>query len=223
MAYWNNLFKKGKIRWKDPDKAVIGLVPLLRKRKLKRILDLGCGAGRHVLYLCKKGFFVVGSDLSPTALALTQKWLKREKISRYCLVKHEMTKIPFPNEHFDTVISTNTIHHNELKKIKKTVSEIKRVLKVRGLVLVTLSSKKDYKFRIGKKLETDTYQSEGVIHHFFNEKGVKKLFSKFRMISIKERIELKPKTQVIHCHMLRNIKEDKVQNVYWQVLAERVK
>lgn len=33
-----------------------------------RVLDVGCGAGRHSLYLQKKGFNVLGIDISPLAI-----------------------------------------------------------------------------------------------------------------------------------------------------------
>lgn len=37
-----------------------------------RVLDVGCGPGRHAIYLQKKGFRVVGIDASPTQVALAQ-------------------------------------------------------------------------------------------------------------------------------------------------------
>jgi len=37
-----------------------------------RVLDLGCGPGRHALFLQKKGFDVVGIDASPTQVALAR-------------------------------------------------------------------------------------------------------------------------------------------------------
>lgn len=37
-----------------------------------RILDLGCGPGRHALYLQSRGFQVVGLDASPTQVALAR-------------------------------------------------------------------------------------------------------------------------------------------------------
>jgi len=37
-----------------------------------RVLDLGCGPGRHALFLQRKGFDVVGVDASPTQVALAR-------------------------------------------------------------------------------------------------------------------------------------------------------
>jgi len=46
-----------------------------------RVLDIGCGAGRHSLYLQEKGFDVLGIDASPLALkACRLRGLKRTKL-----------------------------------------------------------------------------------------------------------------------------------------------
>jgi len=37
-----------------------------------RVLDFGCGPGRHALFLQKKGFDIVGLDASPTKVALAR-------------------------------------------------------------------------------------------------------------------------------------------------------
>lgn len=47
--------------WGDIEKQVI-------KRAKGKILDVGCGAGRHALYLQEKGFEVTGIDNSPGAI-----------------------------------------------------------------------------------------------------------------------------------------------------------
>jgi len=46
-----------------------------------RVLDIGCGAGRHSLYLQKKGFDVLGIDKSPLAIEVCKlRGLKKAKI-----------------------------------------------------------------------------------------------------------------------------------------------
>jgi len=47
--------------WPESDKEAIGYVR-------GRVLDIGCGAGRHSLYLQAQGFDVVGIDISPLAI-----------------------------------------------------------------------------------------------------------------------------------------------------------
>lgn len=41
----------------DSDRNIVKLVSFLKRKKFKRILDLGCGIGRHIVYLGKQGFF----------------------------------------------------------------------------------------------------------------------------------------------------------------------
>ncbi|MFQ6020717.1 MAG: class I SAM-dependent methyltransferase [Candidatus Aenigmatarchaeota archaeon] len=219
--YLKSISKSEFERWKKvPEKYIVGLVPMLKKRNVKRILDLGCGLGRHLIFLAKKDFMVVGSDISSTALGIAEKQAKNEKLKNYLLVKHDITLFPFPENHFDAVISANVIHHNKLRSIKKTVNEIKRVLKKRGLVIVTLLSKNDHKYKKGKRVEKDTYDLShikghaevGVLHHFFGEIEARRLFSRFKILELKELIkEIKPPSS-------KGIKK----SAHWLIIAEKV-
>ena len=52
--------------WPDYEKEALAHVE-------GRVLDIGCGAGRHALYLQGKGFEVLGIDISPLAILVCKK------------------------------------------------------------------------------------------------------------------------------------------------------
>ncbi len=63
-----------------------------------RVLDIGCGAGRHSLYLQKKGLDVLGIDISPLAIQVCkERGLKKAKVI-------PIEEIKFPSDSFDTII-----------------------------------------------------------------------------------------------------------------------
>ncbi len=65
-AYLRNAFAKGTVQEVD------FLVDALELRPGMRVLDAGCGPGRHALELARRGIAVVGIDTSPDFLALAR-------------------------------------------------------------------------------------------------------------------------------------------------------
>jgi len=61
-------------------------------------LDVGCGAGRHSLWLQEKGFEVVAVDVSPLAVEVS-----KSKGVRDCRVM-DATNLSFPPNSFDTIL-----------------------------------------------------------------------------------------------------------------------
>lgn len=189
MPDWESQFKvKGRI-WDEPDPQVIEFAKTLEKGS--RILDLGCGTGRHLVYLAGQGFEMYGTDISSAGIQECKKWL-REKGLKAKLEVEDFEKISYPDEFFDAVISTKTIHHGVLKKIKNCVEEIYRVTKKGGKILVTLVHKNSMKWKKGYEIEKDTLiltkdriaNEIGIPHHFFDEESVKDLFHKFKLIKV---------------------------------------
>jgi len=76
--------------------------PLVEQKAMEfvdgRVLDVGCGAGRHSLYLQEKGFDVFGVDISPLAIKVCKlRGLKKAKIM-------SIEEVNFEPNSFDTVI-----------------------------------------------------------------------------------------------------------------------
>lgn len=208
MPEWNELFKEERFQWQEPAKAVVAFAQELRQRGARRVLDLGFGAGRHVVYLAREGFEVYGTDISPRGLELTKIRLQKEGLHAD-LQLSDMTVIPYPDGFLDAIISTYVIHHNILDNIRRCVAEMHRVLAPGGRALLIILSKRGHKYGKGKRLEPDTFVPDsgdeaGVPHHFFDETSLRELFAEFTMVKLilDEWDEVEGETHRLHSHWI---------------------
>ncbi len=70
--------------------------------KSLRILDVGCGTGRHAIELTKRGYNVTGADLSEAQLALARQKAAAQNVL-VPFVQADARNLPFRNE-FDVAI-----------------------------------------------------------------------------------------------------------------------
>ncbi|MGQ9565169.1 MAG: class I SAM-dependent methyltransferase [Candidatus Bathyarchaeales archaeon] len=166
---------------------IVKALPIFKRIKAKTVLDLGCGAGRHAIYLAAQGFNVIALDISKNALKIVEKWAQKEKLKTLALVQASMTSLPFNNDSVDAVISVSTIHHGLRKDMTNTINETHRILKKKGLFLANIASDKDPRYGEGKQIENGTFlileDFEGnqfeEIHHFCTENEALGMFSNF--------------------------------------------
>src|SRR5713101_937729 len=183
-------------RWAEtspPLPVVVDFIDELKREGAKRVLDLGCGAGRHSIVLSKAGFQVVALDVSETALKILDDRLKIVSIDNITLVKHEMWELPFIDNYFDGVVCTNVLHHGKLVEIKQAIREVHRVMRKASLVFVVAFSAADFRKGNGKMLEGNTYvftngEERGIVHHFFTPEELKSCFRRFEILSFEERL-----------------------------------
>ncbi|MFQ5796591.1 MAG: class I SAM-dependent methyltransferase [Candidatus Bipolaricaulia bacterium] len=174
--------------WRAPHEQVIALVERFKGRGINNICDLGCGAGRHLVYLAQEGFESYGLDISKTALDYARSWLDQAGL-RAALTQGDISEIPYSEAAFDALISTYVIYHNRLEGIKRTISEIHRVLRDGGLVLLTFQSKRSWKYGRGEEVEPDTFISDvgldsGELHHYSDHDEIESLLSEFTILEI---------------------------------------
>jgi len=191
MPDWDDVFaEKGKY-FTTPHPDMERLANLFSEKGVRRILDLGCGTGRHLLFLLKKGFEVYGLDGSPNGLEIAKNWLSEENLASELTCQKIEREFPYKNNFFDAIISIQVIHHNLMKDIVFTVNEIKRVLKTEGFIFLTFPLRQAFyvKKKNMKKVEIGTYipltgQEKGLPHHFFTVAEIKKVFNAFNLSEI---------------------------------------
>ncbi len=96
-AYLRNAFTKG------TEQEVGFLVEALRLVPGMRVLDAGCGPGRHSLALAARGIDIVGVDLSPDFIALARESVSAETPGRATFEVKDVRDLTFNGE-FDAVI-----------------------------------------------------------------------------------------------------------------------
>jgi SAM-dependent methyltransferase len=198
----------------EPLPKVCALAEEMRTRGMRRVLDLGCGSGRHTVYLAKQGLQVCALDISTEALARTCEWLVREGVSA-SLQQADMTALPFRDDLFDCVVSVSVLHHATMADIRTALGEARRTLCPGGLLFARECAKGDYQDGRGVEIEQGTFiapddaDQPGVPHHFFGEEEVKALLEGFRLVEL-DRVE-KEYTVGSGRQVLR---------VYWHILAE---
>lgn len=188
MSVWEQIYKKGELLKRDPHPEISEIAKFFNKKQVKRILDLGSGGGRHLVYLSRKGFDVYGLDLSPTALAYTLIELSKENLTAH-LTLHDMSTLPFDANYFDAVVSVQVIHHNKLDGIRGVITEIERVLKSGGFVWLTMPVSKNEPSMKQIEIEQGTFlplngREKGLPHHYFTTEEIHALFSNFSILDL---------------------------------------
>lgn len=98
------------------------------------VLDVGCGNGRLLELLERKHINYLGIDISEKLIDLA-----RKKYPQNDFLVADNLNLPFPDDKFDKVFSVAVLHTIPSEELrKKALSELKRVLKPNGLLILTV-------------------------------------------------------------------------------------
>lgn len=180
----------------DEDMPLLGKE--FRENNVSKILDLGCGTGRHAIYFAQREFEVYGFDFSRVAIKQAKEKAKKKGLQVNLRVWDCRKTFPYPDEFFDAVIVVRVIHHYSTEVIGQIIKEIERILKVDGYLYIqvpTLARVSRYA-RLAEKegnpqirLEKGTYvpsvgPEKSVPHHGFTKEELKEFFGGLKIRSI---------------------------------------
>jgi ubiquinone/menaquinone biosynthesis C-methylase UbiE len=126
----------------------------------KKVLDLGCGTGRHAAVLKRKGARVWGIDISPKMVGIARSEVKgvEFRVGDAC-------RLPYKPNSFDVVVAGLVVEH--FRDLGKAFRQVRRVLKPKGTFIFSLGTplwrvSKPVKGRPGHRVFGD-YFKEGKI------------------------------------------------------------
>lgn len=156
------------------------------KNKKGKILDLGSGAGRHLIKT-KGKFYLV--DFSEEMIKLAKKKAKKENIDAEFAVA-DATKLPFEDNFFDYAICIALLHCLETpKEREQAVKELYRVLKPKAQAKIAVWNINSKRFKNSPKEKYIAWTDKGKrFYYLFEEKEIHDLFKKVGF-KIKEKFQ----------------------------------
>lgn len=173
-----------------PAREIYAVLERWKNGRVKKILDLGCGKGRHSLLFSREGFDVTGLDISEDIAETLKERNKGEKLN-IKIVIGDMADLPFEDNSFDALIAYNVISHTDSEGIQIIMGELKRVVRPGGEMFLTFCSKESWHFKnplfridentIIKKVEGP---EEGVPHYYSDKDNVERLLKGLEIIDM---------------------------------------
>ena len=108
---------------------------LLPKGAAARVIDVGCGDGRHIVEAARRGCYAVGLDYDAVELRRARERIGSHRVD---LVVGDASRLPFRDAAFDAVICTETLEH--LPDDAGAIAEIARLLRPGGTLLGAVPS-----------------------------------------------------------------------------------
>jgi SAM-dependent methyltransferase len=233
MGGWEEIWQGDGARqlWSIPDRRVIELCAKWKESgTVRRVLDLGCGVGRHLHLFASQGFDTYGLDHSETGLDTCRRRLQAEGLAA-SLHHGEMNDIPFPDGYFDAVVAFNSIYHGTALQVDAGVELVWQKLRAGGECFATFLSRRNRLYGKGEPMETHTFSDprmykelvggdgeSGVSHHFSSEDEVRHFFRAYEIMSLEHeelRLALPGKNGAAPSWLpIRN-------SFFWQIVARK--
>lgn len=157
-TFYDQLYARKVKLW--PSEEVVAFVESNRSRLIGgKVLDIGCGAGRHTIYMARRGIDAYGVDQSPVAIDYGRRWAEQEGLKAEFDAK-DFQELPHPDESFVGAVAWESLFFGSTASVHRGIQEVFRVLKPGALFFLLLKSKDDFRFHCFPRLDLHCAESE---------------------------------------------------------------
>lgn len=154
-----------------------------------KVLDIGCGAGRHLAYLWENGFHPIGVELSSVACeqAIALMNSKGAPLDEYEVINLSTGNANFPDNSIDYAVSVSAMDSMPTASAVDVAAKTLASLKPEGLFYVDLISAD--RIRNGEDLgdydQTVNEQHEkGTVQSYYDEPKIRRVFAGFEVVRL---------------------------------------
>ncbi len=148
-----------------------------KKNGFNTFLDLGCGLGRHSLYMAENGYNVYAFDNSKYVIDVVKEKAFDKELNIICNLG-DVSNLPYENESIDCMVAIGIMANNDKNGVATILKEMHRVLKDGGETYFNIISRvTDYGYS-DELLNGNTFYN-------INENDFEWLFKDFSIIDIK--------------------------------------
>jgi 2-polyprenyl-3-methyl-5-hydroxy-6-metoxy-1,4-benzoquinol methylase len=169
------------------------VLPLIKKGG--KIMDAGVGPlARFSIEFAKRGYKVLGVDISPTTLKYARKHIEQRSIKEITLIQDDLTKLDKINQKFDLVFCFGTFGHIPKILAIETLKKFGSKLNKNGLCLIhfwfsnehsLIRKIRELLYLTLHKISTKMYRSFNVNCSYYSAEELNEMFncSKFKIVN----------------------------------------
>jgi len=150
-----------------------------------KVLDIGCGIGRHVKLINEFGLDGYGFDLSSESIKVAKEHFSKQNIKELAekVIVADITNLPYKENEFDFMLSHGVIDSMPFDIAKKGMNELYRVAKNKAKIYIDLVASSDSSFDGDFEKIVQNEHENGTIQSYFNQEKIEELIGdKFKIL-----------------------------------------
>jgi SAM-dependent methyltransferase len=165
------------------------VVDVLPGAKAARVVDVGCGIGRNLVFGADMGFEMYGNDLSAHAVAMAQEWMSRKlgPTAKERIVACDVRNLPWESRFFAHAISDSALDSMPFEVAQAGVAEISRIMQPGGYFYCNLISGDETgrEANFCGEVVVDAQHERNTIQSYFNKAKIGRLIEPlFEIVSL---------------------------------------
>lgn len=183
--YFRKAYESGQHGWpvEKPTPFVARAIRKMLQRKVlasgSRVLDLGCGEGRHAIFAAEMGLSAVGLDYEPLAIRRARGIARRRGVRKNLrFVVGDAFRLPFRRERFDLIIDYGCLHHVRKRDTRRYLDSLLPRFAPGGRFLLSCFSWR-FKHHPKERRTRDWLVHRGHYDRFFRMKDLREIFGPY--------------------------------------------